>query len=101
MSKNTDGDDVFGAIGREIDRDKPVGGDGFGAAPAVAGSTVAGVMRGLRGAGMSFLDIVKWLPVILQLVAELGPQVAEIVRRIREAFEGGQRPETFKTNGGQ
>jgi hypothetical protein len=56
---------------------------------------VAGVLRGLKGTGIGFLELIQWLPVIIKLVTELGPKVAEIIRIIREAIDGGKTPQTF------
>jgi hypothetical protein len=36
-----------------------------------------------------------WFGVILQLVIQFGPQIADLVQRILDAIKNGQTPETF------
>jgi hypothetical protein len=51
---------------------------------------VAGVLRGLAGTGLSFIEVVKWLPVILQLIQTIGPTVQQIIDIIKAAIDGGE-----------
>lgn len=54
--------------------------------------TLAAVLRGLKAAGLAVGDFWTWVPVILQLIAVIGPKVEEIVRLIREAIREGLEP---------
>lgn len=58
----------------------------FGSSPVTGGTAIRGVMRELKAGGMSVVEIIKLLPIIVNLIVELGPQVAEIVAKIRETF---------------
>lgn len=82
--------DVFDQIEAEV-----TGGAVFATAAGVGGSGVAGVLRGLKATGVSFLDVLQWLPVVVKLIAELGPEVAKIIAMIREAIDGGKTPQSF------
>jgi hypothetical protein len=55
--------------------------DSIKAMPSV--SVVSGVIGGLRAAGVGFFEFVQYLPVILALITELGPQVQKIIDTIR------------------
>lgn len=58
--------------------------------------TIRDVMKGLVGSGVvSAKDIWTWLPVILKLIQELGPIVADIIKRIQDAIGKGQTAESF------
>ncbi len=60
----------------------------FGAAgmSLTHGSALRGVMSQLKAGGMSVVDIIKLIPVIVDLIQEYGPVVAEIVAKVREMF---------------
>jgi len=70
------------------------------AAPAAAGisfgrffdGTLAAVLHGLKTAGLAVGDFWTWVPIILQLIAVIGPKVEEIVKLIREAIQQGLNP---------
>jgi hypothetical protein len=54
------------------------------------------VMRQLRETGgLSGVAAGTWFGVILQLVIQFGPQIADLVQRILDAIKNGQTPETF------
>lgn len=56
---------------------------------------VVGVVRGLRRNGFGAVALAAWLPVILELLVTLGPLIAEIIERIRQARDQGETPATF------
>lgn len=85
--------DVYDGIEAEVLKAAPP--STKAAKAAFAPGTVAGVLRGLVGGGMGFLDVLKWLPVVLQLIATVGPLVQDIIKQIQDAINGGQTPETF------
>jgi len=70
------------------------------AAPATAGisfgrffdGALAAVLQGLKAAGLAVGDFWTWVPVILQLIAVIGPKIEEIVKLIREAIQQGLNP---------
>lgn len=73
-----------------------------GHAPVVGAASTAGlrfggifaeVARQLRAGGVGFLAIFEWFNVIMALIKEYGPQVAEIVKRILEAIREGRKPD--------
>jgi hypothetical protein len=55
-----------------------------------AGVTHSGALRGVMGqlkaGGMSVVEIIKLIPLIVDLIQEYGPVVAEIVKKVREKF---------------
>lgn len=52
-----------------------------------AGSTLRGVLTELRaGAAFNPLELLALIPVIVDIISEVGPQIAEVVKRIREIF---------------
>ena len=61
---------AFGAAGHELTH----------------GSALRGVMSQLRAGGMSVVEIIKLIPVIVDLIQQYGPVIAEIVAKIRETF---------------
>lgn len=56
---------------------------------------VLGVMRGLRRNGFGAVALAAWLPIVVQLLVALGPLIAEIIERIRQAKDAGETPATF------
>ena len=91
-STNTEGIamDVFDQIESEV--------TGTAVATGMVGGgtgAVAGVLRGLKATGVGFLEVIQWLPVVLKLVAEIGPEIAKIIAMIREAIDGGKTPQAF------
>jgi hypothetical protein len=54
--------------------------------------TLAAVLKGLKSAGLAVGDFWTWVPVILQLIAVIGPKIEEIVKLIREAIQQGLNP---------
>jgi hypothetical protein len=54
--------------------------------------TLAAVLRGLMSAGLAAGDFWTWVPVILQLIAVLGPKIEEIIKLIRDAIREGLEP---------
>ncbi len=91
--------DVFDQIEQEVTAKLTavVGSDGVQrpVEATVMPGAVAGVLRGLKAAGMSFLDVLQWLPVVLKLVKEVTPLITEVIRIIREAIDQGKTPQTF------
>lgn len=57
-----------------------------GTAGVTHGSALRGVMGQLKAGGMSVVEIIKLIPLIVDLIQEYGPVVAEIVKKIREKF---------------
>jgi hypothetical protein len=57
------------------------------AAGLTHGGALRGVMSELKAGGMSIIDIIKFIPVIVDLLVKVGPQIAEVVRLVRELFE--------------
>lgn len=54
--------------------------------PLGAGSPIDGIRKGLRAAGFTPGQIFALLPVIIKLVQEYGPKVAEIIAELRKLF---------------
>ena len=81
--------DVFDQIESEVNAGTVHAMAGVGSGP------VAGVLRGLKATGASFLDVIQWLPVVIKLIAEVGPEVAKIIKMIKDAIDGGKTPQTF------
>ncbi|HEY2786451.1 MAG TPA: hypothetical protein VGJ05_15905 [Fimbriiglobus sp.] len=54
--------------------------------------TLAAVLRGLNAAGLAVGDFWTWVPVILQLIAAIGPKIEQIIQLIRDAIQQGLHP---------
>ena len=51
------------------------------------GGVLRGVMSELKVSGMPIMDIIRLIPTIVNMIVTVGPQVAEIVKKIRELWE--------------
>lgn len=87
--------DVYDQIEAEIANETVVTSGAEVAPRAMAGGVLAGVLRGLVGSGLKLSSALAWLPVILQLIQELGPQITAIIKRIQDAIKDGRTPQTF------
>lgn len=61
----------------------------------VAGA-IGGVMKGLAGAGLGFLEIIQWARIIIDLIKTVGPEIQKIIDLIRDAINRGEDPHTFR-----
>ncbi len=70
-----------------------VGAGGFG----FFDGTLIKLLRSWLGAGMSVGSFWTWIPVILQLVQVLGPEIQKIIQIIRDAINGNKTPSDVLT----
>ncbi len=71
----------------------------------LAGSVGAGFFNGLFArilsgwtkAGLAVGDFWSWLPVVLQLISTLGPEIQKIIDIIKGLIDGGKKPADFVT----
>jgi hypothetical protein len=82
-------DDFITQCCRDDDAPAAAAGIGFG---RFFDGTLAAVLKGLKSAGVAASDFWTWIPVILQLIAVIGPKVEEIVKLIRDAIQNGLNP---------
>ena len=57
------------------------------AAGLTHGGALRAVMGELKAGGMPIFEIIRMIPAIVNLLIEVGPQIADIVKKIRELFE--------------
>lgn len=59
----------------------------FAAAEASHGKALRGVMSQLRAGGMSVVEILRLIPLIVDLIQQYGPMVAEVVQKVKDLFD--------------